>query len=200
MSKKKKQKDNTKKIWLFIDQANLWSAYKKVWKMIDFKKLVNYIEREFNWKLEFKNIYFAYPKEWTRDYNVKWIHNFGIKLKKELWFQVKKKPLKTIIVKDSYWNPVTIEKGNMDIELTMDVMQTWHHFDIMVLFSWDSDFYNLVLFLLFKQKKVYVFSTENNISFELKHHSSKYYDFCDIKEIWGAKLKHRAEIKAIEKP
>jgi uncharacterized LabA/DUF88 family protein len=63
----------------------------------------------------------------------------------------------------------------------------------MILFSGDSDFDCLVSFLLLKGKKVYVFSTENNISNELMHHSSKYYDFCKIDNIWGKKLEYRAE-------
>jgi uncharacterized LabA/DUF88 family protein len=189
------------KIWLFIDQANLWSAYKKVWKIIDFRKLLIFIEKEFNWKIEFKSIYFAYPKEWTRDYDISWIHKFWTFLKKELWFHIKKKELKQIELRNNDWeivlwldwSHIIKEKWNLDIELTMDVMQTYNHFDIMVLFSWDSDFYPLVSFLQFKWKKVYVFSTVNNISSELMHHSNKYYDFCEIDEIWWNKLKHRNE-------
>lgn len=190
-----------KKIGLFIDLANLWDSYKKIWKMIDFKKLLEFIEKEFWWHLEFKSVYFAYPEEWTRDYDISWIHKFWTFLKKELWFHVKKKALKVIelrnsewlILKDEKWKIITKEKWNLDIELTMDVMQTWHHFDIMVLFSWDSDFYCLMNFLQLKWKKIYVFSTQNNISRELKHHSNKYYDYSQIEEIWWCKLKHRNE-------
>lgn len=190
-----------KKIWLFIDQANLWDAYKQIGKMIDFEKLIWYLENEFSWVLIFKAIYFAYPELWTRDYDISGIHKFWTFLKNRLWFHVEKKPLKQIelrdkdgnILYDEFWSKVLKEKWNLDIELTMDVMQNWEDFNIIVLFSWDSDFYPLVKFLQFHWKKVYVFSTKNNISSELKRHSNKYYDFCEIAEIWGCKLKHRNE-------
>jgi uncharacterized LabA/DUF88 family protein len=62
----------------------------------------------------------------------------------------------------------------------MDVMQTWQHIDKMILFSWDSDFKCITDFLLWKKKKVYVFSAEWQISTELKRHSTKYYDLKKI--------------------
>jgi len=177
-----------RKIWLFIDYANLLDSTKRIWKMIDFRKLIIFLESEFEWKLEFKSIYFAYPLENTRDYDVSWIHKFSHFLASELWFYIKKKPLKQIeqrdskgnIILDTEWNPQIIEKWNLDIELAMDVMQTWHHFDVMILFSWDSDFQCLTDFLLWKWKKVYIFSTLWNISRELKNHSTKYYDLKNL--------------------
>lgn len=180
--------NKSKKIWLFIDYANLLSSMRNIWKSLDFKKLVKYLENEFWWTLEFKSIYFAYPKVDTRNYDVSWIHKFSCFLNKELWFYTKKKPLKQIELRDIDWNIIIWkdwkilmkEKWNLDIELTMDVMQTWHHFDIMILFSWDSDFQCLTDFLLWKSKKVYVFSTLWNISSELKTHSSKYYDIKNL--------------------
>lgn len=177
-----------KKIGLFIDYANLLSSMKKNNKFIDFSKLLTFLENEFGWKMEFKSIYFAYPEINTRDYDVSWIHNFARFLNAQLWFHIKKKPLKQIEIRDSKWkiilngdwSPSVIEKWNLDIELTMDVMQTWHHFDIMVLFSGDSDFQCLTEFLLWKDKEVYVFSTMWNISSELKTHSTKYYDIKNL--------------------
>lgn len=177
-----------KKIWLFIDYANLLSSMRNIWKSIDFKKLIKYLENEFWWNFEFKSIYFAYPKVETRSHDVSWIHKFSYFLNKELWFHIKKKPLKQIEIRDNDGNiilwqdgsPIMKEKWNLDIELTMDVMQTWHHFDIMILFSWDSDFQCLTDFLLWKHKKVYIFSTLWNISSELKTHSSKYYDIKNL--------------------
>lgn len=177
-----------KKIWLFIDYANLLSSTKRIGSTFDFKKLCNFLSKEFGWKLEFQSIYFAYPKESTRDYDVSWMHRFSHFLARELWFHVKKKPLKQIEQRDLSWNilygedgiPLIKEKWNLDIEITMDVMQTWHHFDIMVLFSWDSDFSCLTDFLLWKWKKVYIFSTTWNISTELRNRSTKYYDIAEL--------------------
>ncbi len=190
MSKNRKKKEHIKKLGIFVDYANLLDSSRRIGKNLDFRKLIEFLEKDFNSISEFKCIYFAYPEEWTRHewYNYKGVHNFSVFLQKELWFHVKKKPLKIIeqrdrngkILQDENWENMTVEKWNLDIELTMDVMQTWHHFDSMILFSGDSDFSCLAEFLIWKWKKVYVFSTLWNISTELKTHSSKYYDIKDL--------------------
>ena len=183
---------NINKLWIFIDYANMISSCKKIWKNLDFKKLVVHLENKFNWKAIFKSIYYAYPKPWTREngYDYSKIHNIATFLKKQLSFHIKKKVLKKIelrdnnenIIKDEKWNNKYIEKWNLDIELTMDIMQKWENFDALIIFSWDSDFKCLLEFLIWKQKKVYVFSTTWNISSELKNHSSKYYDIKNFPE------------------
>ena len=191
-----------KKIALFIDYANLWASYKKLGKMLDFRELHSFLESELRWKLEIKYIYFAYPESGTRDYNVSGIHKFAVFLEKELWFNIVKKPLKLIEVRDSAgkvvlnWSgkPTIVEKWNLDIELSMDVMQTWNNFDKMVLFSWDSDFKCISDFLIKNNKEVFVFSTLWNISSELMKGSSKYYDLVDLPEkIFISKLQHRSQ-------
>ena len=103
-----------KKIALFIDQANLWGSYKRVGSLIDFKLLLEYLEKTFDGKVIVKNIYFAYPWDWTRDYDVKWIHRFWVFLKKELWFRVVKKELKRIEVRD--------EKNNIVLDKDIDIL------------------------------------------------------------------------------
>ena len=44
-------------------------------------------------------------------------------------------------------------------------------------------------------KKVFIFSSENNISQELRTGADGYTDVLEIDEIWGKKLKHRAELE-----
>lgn len=188
-----------KKIGLFIDYANLLASIKRRnIEFLDFKELLNFLENEFSWNLIYKALYFAYPENETRNYDVSWIHKFWAFLKKKLWFSVVKKPLKQIEAKDKKWKNIfnedgsflVIEKWNLDIELTMDIMQKWENFDTIILFSWDSDFKCLTQFLLRNKKKVFIFSTFWNISYELKMHSTDYYDIDDL-PIWIAKYKKR---------
>jgi len=40
-------------------------------------------------------------------------------------------------------------------------------------------------------KKVYIFSSKDNISHELKTGGNRYFDLRDISELWGKDLKHR---------
>jgi len=62
------------------------------------------------------------------------------------------------------------------------------------LFSGDSDFLALVTYLKNRGKKVYIFSSKNNISEELKKGGDGYFDVLEVKkDIWGRELRHRAE-------
>ena len=67
-------------------------------------------------------------------------------------------------------------------------------YDTAVLFTGDSDFLALVTYLRNSGKKVYIFSSKNNISEELRTGGDGYFDVLEVKEdIWGRELKHRAE-------
>ena len=88
------------------------------------------------------------------------------------------------------------EKGNMDVEMTIDAIHHSKKFNVAVLFSGDSDFLALVTYLRNKGKKVYVFSSKNNISQELRTGSDGYVDILTVEEdIWGRELKRRAEVE-----
>ena len=49
------------------------------------------------------------------------------------------------------------EKGNMDVEITIDVLHHIAKYDIAVFFTGDSDFLALVTYLRTRGKKVYIF-------------------------------------------
>jgi len=51
----------------------------------------------------------------------------------------------------------------------------------------------LVNYLKNRGKKVYIFSSKDNISHELKTGGNGYFDLKDINEIWGKELKHRSK-------
>jgi len=44
-----------------------------------------------------------------------------------------------------------------------------------------------------KGKKVYIFSSQNSISEELRTGGDGYFDLKNINEIWGKDLRHRAD-------
>ena len=61
-----------------------------------------------------------------------------------------------------------------------------------IIFSGDSDFLALANFIKARGKKVFVFSSRNNISKELISGSNKYVDILEIPDdIWRNKLNHR---------
>ncbi len=169
------------RVYVFIDASNLWEAQKKKGKLFDFAKLKSYLQTQFNASVLEIFYYTAFPKEHTRDHSVQRKHNFFVFLKKSLKFNVVKKPLKQIILQ----NGTIQEKGNMDVELTIDVVQHISNYDTAVFFTGDSDFLALVHYVQNKNKQVYVYSSNNSISHELKSNADYYVDVLGVKEdIW----------------
>jgi len=88
------------------------------------------------------------------------------------------------------------EKGNMDVEITIDAIHHINKYDTAVFFSGDSDFLALIKYIRNGGKKIYVFSSKNNISEELRTGSDGYTDILSVNDdIWGRDLKYRKEIK-----
>jgi len=81
----------------------------------------------------------------------------------------------------------------MDVEITIDALHNIGKYNIAILFSGDADFLALVNYLKNRDKKIYIFSSKDNISRELKTGGNGYFDLKDINELWGKDLKHRAK-------
>jgi len=180
-------------IYVFIDASNLWEAQKAKRKFFDYEKLRKFIKEKFN-GLSIEIFYYtAYPAEGTRDYSLDGKHKFYTFLKKGLGFTVRKKELKRISISTEIGESIE-EKGNMDVEITIDALHNIKKYDITVLFSGDSDFLALVTYLRRAGKKVYIFSSKNNISEELRTGGDGYFDILKIDgNIWGRELRHRPE-------
>ena len=186
------KKDKAITIYVFVDASNVWNAVKSVKKFIEYKYLKDYFRKTFN-ACEVAIFYYdAYPKDGTREYSGDGKHKFFTYLKKGLGFTVRKKELKRISV-ISEGEEVIIEKGNMDVEITIDALHNIKKYDTAILFSGDADFLALVNYIKNSGKKVYIFSSKNNISHELKTGSNGYFDLRDIKDFWGKDLKYRGK-------
>jgi len=177
-------------IYVFIDASNVWNAVKSTKKFIEYKTLKDYFRKNFNADTVEIFYYDAYPKAGTRDYDLDGKHKFLTYLKKGLGFTVRKKELKRISVTGENGESI-IEKGNMDVEITIDAMHNIQKYTAAVFFSGDADFVALVNYLKNRGKKVYIFSSKDNISHELKTGGNGYFDLKDIHEIWGKDLKYR---------
>lgn len=178
-------------IYVFIDASNLWEAQKAKGKFFDYEKLREFIKENFNGSTIKIFYYTAYPAEGTRDYSLNGRHKFYTFLKKGLGFIVRKKELKRISIITENGEGLE-EKGNMDVEITIDALHNINKYNIAVLFSGDSDFLALVSYLRRANKRVYIFSSKDNISEELRTGGDGYFDVLKIKEdIWGRELHHR---------
>ena len=179
--------------YVFIDASNLWEAQKAKSKLFDYEKLKRFLKDKFLASIIEIFYYTAYPANGTRDYNLDGRHRFYTFLKKGLGFTVRKKELKRIsLVTEA--GEVIEEKGNMDVEITIDALHHFKKYDIAIFFTGDSDFLALVTYLRRGGKKVFIFSSRNNISHELRTGSDGYFDVLDIEDdIWGKELKHREQ-------
>jgi len=178
------------RIYIFIDVANVWSAQKSKRHLMDYTKIKSFIETKFAGTVRAVFYYEAYPKNETREYSTDGTHKFMTFLEKKLGFTIRKKPLKQIHTESG-----TQEKGNMDVEITIDAIHQKNKYDRAVFFTGDSDFLQLISYLRHGGKKVYIFSSENNISTELRTGADGYFDLLKITDIWGAPLKYRFQKK-----
>lgn len=180
-------------VYVFIDASNLWEAQKAKGWMFDYEKLRQFIKGHFDAKKLQVFYYTAYPADGTRGYDLDGKHKFFTYLKKGLGFTVRKKELKRITISTPEGEAIQ-EKGNMDVEMTIDALHHMNKYDVAVLFSGDSDFLALVSYLRRERKKVFIFSSENNISTELRTGSDGYFDVLKMKvDIWGRELKYREQ-------
>ncbi|MCR4314287.1 MAG: NYN domain-containing protein [Candidatus Uhrbacteria bacterium] len=177
--------------YVFIDASNLWEAQKAKGRFFDYAKLRDFLKQKHISSAVKIFYYTAYPAEGTRSYALDGKHKFFTFLKKGLGFTVRKKELKRIAVTTEA-GEIIEEKGNMDVEMTIDAMHHTSDYDTAVFFSGDSDFLALITYLRRGGKKVFVYSSRNNISEELRTGADGYIDVLHIDEdIWGRELQHR---------
>jgi len=142
------------KVYVFVDAANiLYSQQTLCWR-VDYKKLKEYFERE----CDLCGIYFYTGRVGSNDKQ-----NIFIEKLAGLGYVVKAKEVKRIkISRTTYeW------KGNLDVELTIDVLANLGNFDTLILMSGDSDFAPLLDTIKSHKKRVLVMSTKGHVSKEL---------------------------------
>ncbi len=142
------------KVYVFVDAANILYSQQTLRWRVDYKKLKEYFEKE----CDLCAIYF-----YTGRVGENHKQNSFIKKLEQLGYIVKAKEVKRIKVsKNSYeW------KGNLDVELTIDVLGNINNFDSLILMSGDSDFAPLLDAVKTQHKRVIVMSTKGHISKEL---------------------------------
>lgn len=183
---------NSHALYVFVDASNLWQAQKAKGKFFDYQKLLVYLTKRFG-ITDIKVFYYtAYPADGTRAYSIDSKHKFLTYLKKGLGFTVRKKELKRIATHTDLGDSIE-EKGNMDVEMTIDAIHFKNTYQTAVLFTGDSDFLALITYLRNDGKKIHVFSSKNNVSRELKTGADSYTDVLLMNDdIWGRDIKRRS--------
>jgi len=177
--------DQREKIALFIDGANLYAAAKSLGFDIDYKKLL----LEFQGKGYLLRAYYYTALAEDQEYSsirplIDWLDYNG--------YSVVTKPTKEFV-------DVTGRrkiKGNMDIELAVDMMEMAAVVDHLVLFSGDGDFRSLVESVQRKGRKVSVISTLTTqppmIADELRRQADHFIDLVSLQGAIGRDPSERA--------
>ena len=167
--------NETEKIALFIDGANLYATAKSVGFDIDYRKLL----REYQSKGRLVRAFYYTALVEDQEYSsirplIDWLDYNG--------YAVVTKPTKEFV--DATGRRKI--KGNMDIELAVDAMEMAEHVDHIVLFSGDGDFRSLVEAVQRKGVRVSVVSTVVTqppmIADELRRQAD---DFVDLAHLAG---------------
>lgn len=175
----------TQKIALFIDGSNLYAAARNLEVDIDYKKMLHHFGQ--HGSLLRASYYTALVED--QEYSplrplVDWLDYNG--------FTMVTKPAK------EYTDAAGRRKikGNMDVEIAVDVMEMAQHVDQIVLFSGDGDFRHLVEAIQRKGVRVSVVSTIKSrppmIADELRRQADVFIDLADlIKDIGKDASKRR---------
>ncbi len=171
---------NDEKVALFIDGANLYAAARALGFDIDYKRLLEVFSKEGRL---IRALYYTALIE-DHEYSpirplVDWLDYNG--------YTMITKPTKEFT--DSYGRRKI--KGNMDIELAIDVMEMSDQLDHIVLFSGDGDFRRLVEAVQRKGVRVTVVSTVRSsppmAADELRRQADQFVELMDIADEIGRK-------------
>jgi uncharacterized LabA/DUF88 family protein len=165
--------DPREKIGLFIDGANLYATAKSLGFDIDYKRLL----AEFQSRGYLLRAYYYTALAEDQEYSsirplIDWLDYNG--------YTVVTKPTKEFV--DASGRRKI--KGNMDIELAVDVMEMADSIDHFVLFSGDGDFRSLVEAVQRRGRKVSVISTLSTqppmIADELRRQADHFVDLATL--------------------
>ncbi len=159
-----------KRTMMFVDVSNIYYSQKTLGWEIDYLKLIEFFKTKTTLKKAFFYSGIVSSNNKQQDFFNK-MRTFG--------YDVKTKEVKWIKDKTS---KTTKGKGNLDIELALDMVLNASKYDTALLFSGDSDFEPAVLHLKSKGKKTIVLSSRGHISKELIKCSNKYVPFETLKK------------------
>jgi uncharacterized LabA/DUF88 family protein len=165
--------NQTERVALFIDGANLYATSKALGFDIDYRRLL----KEYNATSRLVRAFYYTALIEDQEYSsirplIDWLDYNG--------YAVVTKPVKEFT--DSMGRRKV--KGNMDIELAVDAMELAPFIDHMVLFSGDGDFRSLVEAMQRKGVKVSVISTVTSqppmIADDLRRQADVFLDLADL--------------------
>jgi|SRR3989344_4111699 len=136
----------SKKVGVFVDDSNLYHAYKKYNWRVDLGKLKALLETHSD--LMFINYHIGIPAK--SDVNLKGTEDFLRKLQGIVI--VKTKPMKYIRTAGKI-----VKKADVDVEIVLDVVRSIDKLDVVIVMAGDSDYLELKNYVTRDKKKVILF-------------------------------------------
>ncbi|MBU4298437.1 NYN domain-containing protein [Patescibacteria group bacterium] len=147
-----------KRIGVFVDDSNLYHAYKKYGWRVDFGKLRKLLENHCD--LKFIHYHIAIPDR--SDDVFRTTQSFLSKIEPHVI--LKKKLLKYTPIAGKF-----MKKADTDVEITLDAVRNIDSLDVIIVMSGDSDFLELKNYVVYDKKKSILFiSYEENMAWELR--------------------------------
>lgn len=148
---------------IFIDGSNINWALKNLGEekwMIDYIKLRKYLKKHYT--PIFYNYYGCVDEDPSSE-------RFKLRADKQIKFYKKLEGFGyNVITKPLKYLSTGATKGDMDVEITVDMMNSLDDVDNIILFSGDSDFLSMVKDAHSDGKYIRIFSLEGSLSWELK--------------------------------
>lgn len=161
--------NRTDRLFVVIDAANLEKSAQSLNMKVHYTRLKRFFKESGDLK-EIRFYTAVFPTDGHRDF---------LESLRRKGYHLITKSIKEISDKSIEGK---IRKANFDVEITMDVLDHLSEFDVLIIFSGDSDFDCLVRRVRDRGKRVYVFSTRYHISRELIHSCSHYFDIRKFRE------------------
>ncbi len=166
------------RVAVFIDGPNLYAAAKQAGYEIDYKKLLSHFEDETNFVRAY---YYTAVSEDAEEFSpvkplIDWLGYNG--------YAMVTKPMKEFTDETGRRR----QKGKMDIELAVDMLELAPRLDHIILFSGDGDFRRVIEAVQAKGCRVTVVSAlKNFVSDELRRQADRFVDLGneELKQIVG---------------
>jgi len=159
------------RVSIFIDASNIYHSYKRLKWKIDFRKFLDYLKES-----DLQEVYYYTARDLGSAGQTKFLNFLEM-----IGYKVRSKKVKFIKDKNKSKEKDGFHKGNLDVELTMDILETKDKYDTLILLSGDSDFEPLLQLMKMKyHKRCLVMATKHSISIELIK-CAKYIDLKKLK-------------------
>lgn len=159
-------------VGIFVDDSNLFYAQKTAGWKIDIAKLAEALTAEV--KISFVKYYLAIPEKWDQTYLG--TQKYVSKLKENPHVSVISKPVKYIRSGSSI-----TKKGDVDVEIVLDVVRNLPNLDLILLISGDSDYVELRKYVLEHKKQIVFLGFKHNMAWEIKQ--GKYILFEKLRDL-----------------